>query len=232
MPIITVVEPCTDVQAVILAGGRGQRLRPITDYLPKALIPIDGIPILEWQIRYLARFGITDVVVCSGYKTEMLSHFLSRNSMDSVALSVEGEPLGTGGAIRKAAPLINGQEVLVMNGDVITDIDPRHIGGNGIAAIPLRTKFGILQTDKGKVMGFEEKAIIHDKWMSAGLYRFDSSFLGDLPKKGDIERTLFPEYAKAGRLGVTRFPAARWYSVDSFKDMKECSAHVRQMVDT
>ena len=104
------------MQAVILAGGRGQRLRPITDYTPKPLAPLANVPILEWQLRYLERFKITDVVVCSGYKTDMISHYLGRRGRGSVAVSAEEEALGTGGAIRNASPLIDGEEFVVMNG--------------------------------------------------------------------------------------------------------------------
>ena len=60
------------LKAIILAGGRGKRLRPITDYVPKPLIPIKNIPIIEWQIKYLKKFGISEVIICSGYKTEMI----------------------------------------------------------------------------------------------------------------------------------------------------------------
>jgi len=64
------------MKAVILAGGRGKRLKPITDYIPKPLIPINNVPILEWQIRYFKKFGIKEFIICAGYKTELISDFL------------------------------------------------------------------------------------------------------------------------------------------------------------
>jgi NDP-sugar pyrophosphorylase family protein len=59
------------MQAIILAGGRGKRLKPVTDYVPKPLIPLDNIPIIEWQIRYLKKFAIKTIIICTGYKTEL-----------------------------------------------------------------------------------------------------------------------------------------------------------------
>ena len=218
------------MQAVILAGGRGQRLRPITDYIPKPLAPLANVPILEWQLRHLERFKITDVVVCSGYKTDMISHYLDRRGRGSVAVSAEEEALGTGGAIRNASPLIDGEEFVVMNGDVITDIDIAMLRRNCIAAVPMRTKFGVLNLSGDRVTGFSEKAILPDMWMNAGIYRFGREVLDELPAKGDIERTLFPDWAASGKLGVARFPHARWYSVDSFKDMEECSGQVAGII--
>ena len=59
------------MKAIILAGGRGKRLRPITDYVPKPLIPIKNIPIIEWQIKYLKKYGVSEIIICSGYKSDM-----------------------------------------------------------------------------------------------------------------------------------------------------------------
>ena len=70
------------MKAIILAGGRGKRLRPITDYVPKPLISIKNIPIIEWQIKYLKKFGISEVIICSGYKTEMIENYLKNNKFD------------------------------------------------------------------------------------------------------------------------------------------------------
>ena len=65
------------MKAIILAGGRGKRLRPITDYVPKPLVPLNNIPIIEWQIKYLKKFGVDQIIICTGYKTGMIQHFLS-----------------------------------------------------------------------------------------------------------------------------------------------------------
>ena len=64
------------MQAIILAGGRGKRLKPITDYVPKPLVPINNVPIIEWQIKYLKKFGIKDIIICTGYKTEQIEKII------------------------------------------------------------------------------------------------------------------------------------------------------------
>ena len=65
------------MKAIILAGGRGKRLKPVTDYVPKPLVPIKNIPIIEWQIRYLKKFGIKEVIIRTGYKADMIESYLS-----------------------------------------------------------------------------------------------------------------------------------------------------------
>ena len=91
------------MKAIILAGGRGKRLKPITDYVPKPLVPINNIPIIEWQIKYLKKFGVDEVIVCSGYKTKMIENYLTMKDLGiKIKFSVEKFPLGTGGAIKKA----------------------------------------------------------------------------------------------------------------------------------
>lgn len=215
------------MQAAILAGGRGKRLQPITDYIPKPLIPVANIPILEWQLRYLKDHDITEVVVCTGYKAEMIRNYLVRHHHDTVTVSVEDTPMGTGGAIKNAANLITGDEFIVLNGDVITDIAVSDLATNSIAAVPLRTTFGVLDLKGDKIVRFGEKTIISNKWMNAGVYRFEASVLDQLPVTGDLERTLFPKWAKDSQLGVTRFADARWYSIDSFKDIEECAEMIK-----
>ena len=216
-------------QALILAGGRGERLRPITDYVPKPLVPLDNIPLLEWQLRYLQQFDIYDVVICAGYKTELIQNFLNRGGHSQVNISVESEPLGTGGAIKNAANYIH-DEFYVLNGDIITDIDINLIKHNHIASVPLRTQFGTLNIKDDSIVEFNEKQIIKDRWINAGIYHFGTDVLKDLPIKGDIERTLFPAWAQKGKLKVAKFPNAKWYSIDSFKDLHKCSSHVRNMI--
>lgn len=248
------------MKAVILAGGRGRRMRPVTDYVPKPLVPVCNMPILEWQIRHLLRFDIRDVIVCTGYKAGMIRDRISAKSYGArVEISVEETPLGTGGAIRRAAEHIGSDDsFVVMNGDVITDID---IGAltkvrNSVAAIPLRTNYGVMLLDDGSADGrgggdadntgashdprtiarFGEKQDLPGLWMNAGLYHLGREVLADLPEVGDIEKTLFPKYAGSGRLRAVAFGGSAaggnapvmWQSVDSFKDLEACESMLRE----
>ena len=221
------------MKAIILAGGRGKRLRPITDYVPKPLIPIKNIPIIEWQIKYLKKFGISEVIICSGYKTEMIENYLKNKKLGiKITFSIENKPLGTGGAIKKAAKKIKEKSFLVINGDIITNIDLKKLfkKENSIAAIQLRTKFGILQTDNDKIIKFDEKKEITDTWMNAGIYHLNKDTLKELPNIGDIEKTLFPNFAKKEKLFTIKFRNSKWYSIDSFKDMEESSTEIEKII--
>jgi len=196
------------MKAIILSGGRGERLKPITDYVPKPLIRINNVPILEWQIRYLKKFGIKDIILSIGYKYDQIENFLkSKNLGATITVSVEKSPLGTGGAIKKAGKFIKDKSFFVINGDTITNIDLQKLKSkiNSIAAIELRTRFGVLVTKRDKVYGFNEKKEINDLWMNAGIYYLSKDIIKDLPTKGNIENTTFPKYAKKGKLNIVKF---------------------------
>ena len=221
------------MKAIILAGGRGKRLRPITDYIPKPLISIKNIPIIEWQIKYLKKFGISEIIICSGYKTEMIENYLENKKLGiKITFSIESKPLGTGGAIKKAGKKIKDKSFIVINGDIITNIDLEKLmkKENSIASIQLKTNFGILQTDKDKIIKFDEKKEIKKIWMNAGIYHLNKESIKELPNVGDIEKTLFPDYAKKEKLSTIKFTNSEWYSVDSFKDMEECSLVIEKII--
>ena len=221
------------MKAIILAGGRGKRLKPITDYVPKPLVPINNIPIIEWQIKYLKKFGIDEVIICSGYKTKMIENYLSMKELGiKIKFSIEKSPLGTGGAIKKAGKMIKEDNFIVINGDIITNIDLKKLVKlpNSIAAIELKTKYGILETQDNKIINFREKKEISETWMNAGIYHLQKKILKELPVKGDIEKTLFPDFAKKGKLNTIKFKNTKWYSIDSFKDMEDCALEIKKII--
>lgn len=217
---------------MILAGGRGKRLRPITDYVPKPLIPLNNIPIIEWQIKYLKKQGVNEIIICTGYKAEMIKNYLEmkNNFGIKIKFSVEKTPLGTGGAIKQACLSIKDKSFFVLNGDTITNINMKQLARkqNAIASIELKTKFGIMETQNDIVTKFKEKKEVSGLWMNAGLYHLQNEVLKDLPKKGDIEKTIFPDYAKKGKLRTVKFKNVFWFSIDSFKDMEECSEELNK----
>lgn len=221
------------MKAIILAGGRGKRLKPLTDYVPKPLIPIQNIPIIERQINYLKKFGVTEVIISTGYRTEQIENFLKarKNLGVKITFSKEKTPLGTGGAIKKAKNLIKEKTFFVINGDVITDINLTKLKSkeNAIAAIELRTKFGVMETASDKVVRFSEKKEISGLYMNAGIYHLSQNIFKDLPTNGDIERTTFPKYSKEGKLHNVKFENVMWYSIDSYKDMEDCSKEIEKL---
>jgi mannose-1-phosphate guanylyltransferase len=218
------------VKALILSGGAGNRLKPMTDYVPKPLVPLNNIPIIEWQIRYFKKFGINEFVICAGYKSDQIINYLKPKKMGvKIAYSIEKTALGTGGAIRNARDFIDNESFFVINGDVITNLDPRQLkeNPNSIAVIPLRTSFGIVNLEKDRIKRFEEKPEISDYWMNAGIYYLSDKVLKYLPKKGNIENTTFPILAKKGSLFAVKYKTAFWHSIDSHKDIEQCTSEMK-----
>ena len=105
------------MKAIILAGGRGKRLRPITDKIPKPLIPINNKPLIERTIKYLKKYGITEIIISSGYKSNLIEKFLKKkkNFGCNIIFSIEKTPLGTGGAIKKALKFVDEESFVVLN---------------------------------------------------------------------------------------------------------------------
>jgi NDP-sugar pyrophosphorylase family protein len=222
------------MKAIILAGGLGMRLRPLTDDRPKALIQVKGRPISEYQIEWLVKEGGVDsVTFACGYKWERLKdHFANAFKGTPIDYSVEEEPLGTGGAIRKALSQNPAEETFVVaNGDIVTDlplarmIDAHKQSGDIVASmlvVPYRSRFGVVKIDKLKVVrGFEEKATFPDVWINGGIYVVNvRKLIRYLPEKGDIERETFPKLVTHGEL-ISYPYYGEWSFVDSLKDLKE-----------
>jgi len=212
------------MKGLILAGGRGKRLRPITDSVPKPLILINNRPLIHWSINYLKKFGINDIIICSGYRSKQIEKFLKgKNDFGcKIEFSVEKSPLGTGGSIKKAIKKIDDDSFIVINGDVITNIDLRKIKKkpNTIAAIELRTKFGTMDIKNNKILRFNEKSNVKDVWMNPGIYHLNKNIHNLLPSKGSLEADVFPILAKNNLLHTIKFKNVLWHSIDSHKDIE------------
>src|SRR5579885_259488 len=219
-----------NMQAVILSGGKGKRLQPITSYIPKSLVPVDNVPIIEWQIRYFKRFGIRDIVICAGHLSNQLINHLESKKLDvQIRFSIENTPLGTGGAIKKARKYIKSDTFFVINGDVITNIDLKKLQtANSIAVIPLITVDGVIHTLGNKITKVEEKPEIANNWMNSGIYYLDKTIFYHLPQKGNIETIAFPSLAKKRQLNVVKFTNVFWNSIDSHKDIETCSSDMKK----
>ena len=219
------------MKAIILAGGRGERLRPITDKIPKPLIPINNMPLIERTIKYLKKYGINEIIISSGYKSNKIESFLKKkkNFGCQIIFSIEKTPLGTGGAIKKALKHVGEESFLVLNGDVVTNIDLRKIlkKPNTIAANELKTKFGTMDVKNNKILKFNEKKDVVDVWMNSGIYHLSKNIDKMIPKKGSLEGIVFPKMAKNKILDVVKFKNTLWFSIDSHKDIEECSKEIK-----
>ncbi len=230
--------------ALILAGGRGERLRPLTDTAPKPMVPICAKPILWHQVQWLKRGGITDVIFLAGYKWEVIKEFFGDGSGHGfhAHYSVEETPLGRGGAIRKGMAMVPEHEdyTVVTNGDVITaegldavvDTYRRKRGANPahqatIMVVPFLSPYGLVDIgDQDNVEGFREKAEL-PYWINGGIYVFSREIAGLLPELGDHESSTFPTLAAEGTLSAIR-SRAFWRSVDSFKDLREAEDYLNK----
>ncbi|MFZ8808506.1 MAG: nucleotidyltransferase family protein [Pyrobaculum sp.] len=216
--------------AVILAGGFGKRLAPLTSEVPKPLLLVGGRPILVRQIEWLRGFGVADVVLAVGYLKHKIFETLGDGRRIGVRIfySVEEEPLGTGGAVKNAEPFITDDVFVVLNGDVLTNLDLNKLvealgdADGAIALVPLRSPYGIVEFDAGGyVTHFREKPILEGFYINAGVYALRRRVLSELPDRGNIEETLFPRLAQQRRLKAVVYRDVFWKSVDSLKDLEE-----------
>ncbi|MBI4198349.1 MAG: nucleotidyltransferase family protein, partial [Chloroflexi bacterium] len=158
------------MHALILSGGKGERLKPLTDAIPKPMVPVQGRPILWHQLQALKRVGVTDVVFLCGYRWEAIQDYFGDGSAFGVraAYSVEETPLGRGGAIKKGLGLVPKREgtVLALNGDVLTsqDLAPmiqqhRLTGATATdMLVPYPSAYGVVEVDaQNRITAFVEK---------------------------------------------------------------------------
>ena len=230
--------------ALILAGGRGERLRPLTDNAPKPMVPICAKPILWHQVQWLKRGGITDIIFLAGYKWEVIRDFFGDGSGHGfhAHYSVEETPLGRGGAIRKGMAMVPEHEActVVTNGDIITaeslDVIVDTYRGKReanaahqatVMAVPFLSPYGLVDMDEqDNVEGFREKAEL-PYWINGGIYVFSREIEALLPELGDHEDSTFPDLAAQGNLSAIR-SRAFWRSVDSFKDLREAEDYLKK----
>lgn len=112
------------MEAIVLAGGLGTRLKSVVSDLPKPMAPIANKPFLEYILQYLKKNGITRVILSVGYKWEIIKEYFGNNFENlELIYSIENEPLGTGGAIKKAISEVNSEEVFIINGDTFFNVD-------------------------------------------------------------------------------------------------------------
>jgi NDP-sugar pyrophosphorylase family protein len=201
------------MQALILAGGKGTRLRPLTVYTPKPIVPLVNKPFLLYQIEILKRAGITDITLSLSYQPDKIEYLLGDGSDYGVNLNfiTEPSPMGTGGAYKFASSSINTTTV-VLNGDILTDVDIAEIiafhrkkkAEATIVLTPVEnpSAYGLVQTDNnGKVLRFLEKpkpeqlAELNVNTINAGVYVLEPTILDRIPKDENrsFEYHIFPD---------------------------------------
>lgn len=218
--------------AVILAGGKGERLRPLTDKVPKPMIDILGRPLVEYQVIWLKNQGITHIIFSCGYKSEVIKKYFQDGSRFGLKIdyAVEKQPLGRGGAFKNALQFLPEDVKLVYgsNGDevIVEPLEPFlkfHQAKNAQATILLQrliSPFGIVEIeDGGRVTAFREKPEL-PHWINAGVYILNRSCIEMFPDVGDHETEVFPRLTKEGTLFGYK-PTGFRGTVNTIKEMNE-----------
>lgn len=228
-------------EAIILAGGRGERLRPLTEDRPKCMIDILGSPILAYQIRWLKAYGVQKIVLACGYLHEIIQQYFGDGTKHGVEIEylVEQKVLGRGGALKRALLQLQGKEeepVLCLNGDNVCNLSIKeflefhqlHRPLATIVTVPLRSPYGIVEIGQGDtVIGFTEKPEL-PYGVNAGIYLMDRKIIEFLPDVGDHEVETFPRLAEEGKLKAFR-SRCFWRTVDTTKDVGELKSELEKI---
>lgn len=224
------------MKAMVLAAGRGERMRPITDTLPKPLVPVAGKPLIEYHLERLAAAGVSEVVVNLSWLGERIRAALGdgRAYGLSIAYSEEGPvPLETGGGIFKALPLLGSGPFLVVNGDTWSDIDYGHLAleddANGhivFVANPTHNPRGDFGLEGDLVV---EREVVRFTYSGVGVYRpefFDGCSPGRFPMLPLLKRAI------AARLLRGELHRGEWTDVGTPERLAALDAEVRARVGT
>jgi NDP-sugar pyrophosphorylase family protein len=216
--------------AVVLVGGAGLRMRPLTEDLPKCMIPLRGKPLIYWTLTWLRDSGFKHVVLGVSYLKETVINYVKENpvgiKVDFSEHTQEGE---TGEGFRLAIKRhVDDENFLAMNGDELTnlnlekfaDFHLRHKPVATIAVSPMHSPFAVLEIEGNNIVEFKEKPVLEDKLVSAGIYVFNRAISDYLPLTGSMERLTFTVLAekrllKAYRIGENE----KWLTINSVKDL-------------
>ncbi len=222
------------MRAVVLAGGLGTRLRPLTYRTPKPLIPLLNVPLLEHVLAYLREQGVEEIYLALSYRAEDVMGFLEeRHPGARIQCTVEREPMGTAGALQLVLPFLPEEPVIVMNGDIFTEIPvarllETHREKRAKLTIALRevedpSRYGLVQiTPEGRVERFVEKpsdAEYSARTVNAGIYIMEPEILRAIPagRRYSLERELFPRLLEQGVPVYAEVFGEYWMDVGTFQ---------------
>jgi NDP-sugar pyrophosphorylase family protein len=223
------------VEAVILAGGKAERLGEAAGGRPKALVEVAGRPLAAYQVEQLAAAGVERVLVACAEGQEQLFETALGGIGPQIVAVPEPKPLGRGGGIRfAAAQRREGGDLYALNGDELVDVDlgrllalHRQEGAAAtITVVPLRSPFGVVDLEGMRVTGFREAPKL-DQWVSCGIYVLGEEALARFPDRGDHETKTFPELAAEGRLHALRHEGV-WLTVNTPKDLRVATEYLEE----
>jgi NDP-sugar pyrophosphorylase family protein len=222
------------MEAIVLAGGKAERMGDATGGRPKALVDVAGRPLVAYQIGRLASAGVNRVIVsCAAGQGEAFRDELAGLGVEIVCAE-EPERLGRGGGIKFAArQRAEDGDVFAMNGDELVDVDfgvllARHRETGAVATVSVArpaSPFGVVELGDGDVVtGFSEGGRI-PYWVNCGVYALSEEAIERFPDQGDHESTAFPELAAEGRLRAHRHDGL-WLTVNTPKELRRAQEHV------
>ena len=223
--------------AFVLAGGKGERLRPLTDKRPKPMVEVNGAPLVHHHLQWLRDNGIERAFLLTGYQHHVVSKYFDVPRIEGLAVRciAEDSPLGRGGAFRNGLNHADIEDQLIIgtNGDVITDqaLDPIaifHAQRRPRATVmltPMVSPYGTVSLDEnGMIIGFLEKPTL-PLWINAGVYVLDRALVSEFPAQGDHEVSTFPALAESGQLAGFQ-SLSYWRSVESMKDVRDVAEYL------
>jgi NDP-sugar pyrophosphorylase family protein len=219
------------VEALLLAGGKAERLGDAAQGLPKPLVPVGGLPLAAYGLTRLVESGVRRVIVaCRAGDEDAFLAALSGLGAEVEAVG-ETEPLGRGGGLRLAATRrLQDGPVLALNGDELLDVDFRALvaehqasGAAGtIVVAQVSSPFGVVAVEEdGTITGFQEAPLL-EHWVNSGVYVLGEEALALLPEKGDHEQSTFPQLAEERRLHAHRHEGV-WLTVNTPKDLRRAA---------
>jgi glucose-1-phosphate cytidylyltransferase len=216
------------MEVVILCGGKGTRSYPFTDQFPKAMMPINGSPIIVHLMNIYADQGITRFILAAGHRKEVLrDYFQGRFANWQVQILDTGDDSDTGERLRRCAPYLS-ETFHVTYVDGLGNVDLRDLtefhrnsGAVGtVTSVPLRSQYGTIISDQdNRVLSFNEKPVIPDHWINAGFFVFSKQIFDHWPGN-NLETDVLPELARRKQL-FTYAHHGFWKSMDTSKDQQE-----------
>lgn len=224
------------MEALVLAGGKAERLGEAAQGLPKPLVPVAGFPLAEYAVARLVEGGVTRVIVaCRAGDEDAFVNALTGLGAKIDAVGEE-EPLGRGGGLRLAAARRQEEgPVLALNGDELLDVDfpaliAEHAESGAAATLvvaQVRSAFGVVEVeDGGTITGFREAPLL-EHWVNSGVYVLGEEALALLPEKGDHELSTFPRLAGERKLHAHRHDGV-WLTVNTPKDLRRATEFMEE----
>lgn len=217
-----------DIKVVILAGGRGTRAYPHTDYLPKPMLPVNGQPIIMKVMKIFADQGYRKFVLSIGYRGDVILDYFKHKAMDwEVELHNTGDDTDTGGRIEKCRHLL-GETFMATYSDGLARVPldqlvqyhQSHSGLATVTSVPLTSQYGTIEsTESGRIVSFNEKPTLREHWINAGFMVFDRSVF-DHWEGENLERDVLPRLCSKG-LAYTFHSDVFFKSMDTYKDQQD-----------